>query len=119
STKYDELNVVFGRVAERISNAGMTLVAPVVGELVTSLDMAGVSLSITYLDDELEELWIAPAQSVAFTRVPSDATTPAEPVDEESQPEPQLPPATSASVSLAAQIVDALEIVAREMSSRS
>ena len=53
ATKYDELNVIFARVAQRVSKAGMTMVAPVVGELVTSLDMAGVSLSLTYLDAEI------------------------------------------------------------------
>ena len=38
------------------------------GELVTSLDMGGVSLTLVWLDDELEELWLAPADSPAFRR---------------------------------------------------
>jgi dihydroxyacetone kinase len=67
-TKYDELFVLFGRVSRRLQDAGMTLVAPVVGEQVTSLDMAGVSLSIGYLDEQLEELWLAPAFSASFAR---------------------------------------------------
>lgn len=77
STKYDELNLIFARVAQRITNAGMTVVAPVVGELVTSLDMAGVSLSLTYLDDESEKLWTAPAHTAAFTRAAHGAAVPA------------------------------------------
>ena len=38
----------------RCVEAGLTIVAPEVGEYVTSLDMAGVSLTLTWLDDELE-----------------------------------------------------------------
>jgi D-erythrulose 4-kinase len=43
-------------------------VAPEVGELVTSLDMAGCSLSVTWLDEELEGYWLAPADTAAFRR---------------------------------------------------
>ncbi len=46
----------------------MTPVLPEVGELVTSLDMAGCSLSITWLDDELERYWTAPADTASFRR---------------------------------------------------
>jgi dihydroxyacetone kinase len=41
---------------------------PEVGELVTSLDMAGVSLTVTWLDEELEHLWVAPAETPAYRR---------------------------------------------------
>ncbi|NNH03883.1 dihydroxyacetone kinase subunit DhaK, partial [Microbacterium ulmi] len=68
STKYDELFIVFSRVRVRLESEGMRLVAPAVGEYVTSLDMAGLSVSLTYLDDELESLWRAPADAAAFTR---------------------------------------------------
>jgi dihydroxyacetone kinase len=43
-------------------------VLPEVGEIVTSLDMAGCSLTLTWLDEELEELWVAPADTPAFRR---------------------------------------------------
>jgi dihydroxyacetone kinase len=68
ATTPDELYVVFARVEHRLREVGMTVVSPVVDELVTSLDMAGLSLSLTYLDDELAELWEAPARTVAFAR---------------------------------------------------
>lgn len=68
TTSPDELYVVFARVKERLEDAGMRLSAPVVSELVTSLDMAGVSLSLGYLDDELERLWLAPADTAYFSR---------------------------------------------------
>lgn len=125
STKYDELHVLFSRIAHRIESAGMTLVAPVIGELVTSLDMAGVSLSIGYLDDELEKLWLAPAHSVAFTRTAPDARsavptrTIAPTPDHAPEPSPALAPASAASVALAERIVRALGVVAAEMSLRS
>jgi dihydroxyacetone kinase len=64
----DELHVVFGRVKVRLEAEGMVLVEPVVGNQVTSFDMAGVSLSLTYLDDELEPLWLAPAETISFDR---------------------------------------------------
>ena len=68
TTKYDELNLVLARTIRRLDDAGMVAVAPVVGELVTSLDMAGLSISLTYLDDETEAFWLASASSPAFTR---------------------------------------------------
>lgn len=68
STKHEELFVLWGTVAPLLRAAGYTLVMPEVGELVTSLDMAGVSLTITWLDDELEPLWTAPAETPAYRR---------------------------------------------------
>src|SRR5215210_5463752 len=68
ATKYEELYALFGDVAELLQAAGVVLVEPEVGELVTSLDMAGCSLSITWLDLELERYWVAPADTPAFRR---------------------------------------------------
>ena len=68
ATKYEELFTLFGEVLPRLRDAGVELVAPEVGELVTSLDMAGCSLSVTWLDEELERFWRAPADTPAFHR---------------------------------------------------
>ncbi|MBE2997118.1 dihydroxyacetone kinase family protein [Nocardiopsis sp. HNM0947] len=68
ATKYEELYVVHRRVAERLAAEGLTAVAPVVDEQVTSLGMAGLSLTLTFLDEELERLWTAPAVTPAFRR---------------------------------------------------
>jgi D-erythrulose 4-kinase len=68
ATKYEELYALFGEVAELLQAADVVLVDPEVGELVTSLDMAGCSLSITWLDEELEGYWVAPADTPAFRR---------------------------------------------------
>jgi dihydroxyacetone kinase len=68
TVKYEELFVLWRAVAGLLERAGVRLVAPVVGELVTSLDMAGCSLTVAWLDDELERLWLAPADAPAFHR---------------------------------------------------
>jgi dihydroxyacetone kinase len=68
SVKYEELFVVYRRVAQLLAEAGLVAVDPQVGELVTSFDMAGTSLTLFWLDDELETLWNAPADAPAFRR---------------------------------------------------
>lgn len=68
TVKYEELFVLYGYVAEHLESRGIEIIEPECGEFVTSLDMAGVSLSILWLDDELEELWRAPAATPAFRR---------------------------------------------------
>lgn len=68
STKHEELFVLWRTVAPLLREAGYTLVMPEVGELVTSLDMAGASLTLTWLDGELEQYWIAPALTPAYRR---------------------------------------------------
>src|SRR6478736_4064238 len=68
SVKYEELFVVYRRVAQLLGEAGLQAVDPQVGELVTSFDMAGTSLTLFWLDDELEALWHAPADAPAFRR---------------------------------------------------
>jgi dihydroxyacetone kinase len=68
ATKYEELFVLYGHANELLEAAGVVQVSPEVGELVTSLDMAGCSLSITWLDEELEGYWVAPADTPAFRR---------------------------------------------------
>jgi dihydroxyacetone kinase len=68
TTKYEELFVLWEHLVPAFDRAGLDVVLPEVGEFVTSLDMAGCSLTMTWLDDELTELWAAPADSPAFRR---------------------------------------------------
>lgn len=74
ATKYEELFLLYGHVQKLLTAAGVETVLPEVGELVTSLDMAGCSLSITWLDDELEACWVRPADTAAFRRGDSSAS---------------------------------------------
>ncbi len=67
-TKYEELFVVWKTAAALLAEAGYTVVQPEVGELVTSLDMAGCSLTVMWLDDELERLWTAPTDTPAYRK---------------------------------------------------
>lgn len=67
-TKYEELFVVWQTVSRRLREQGYTVVDPEVGELVTSLDMAGCSLTVMWLDDELEKFWTAPADTPAYRK---------------------------------------------------
>lgn len=68
TVKYEELFVVYGRIANRLEHAGLQPVLPDVGELVTSLDMAGISLTLVALDEELERYWTAPVDTPAYRR---------------------------------------------------
>jgi len=67
-TKYEELFVVWGEVSRLLRERGYVVVEPEVGELVTSLDMAGCSLTVMWLDDELEKYWTAPADTPAYRK---------------------------------------------------
>ncbi|MGO1978356.1 dihydroxyacetone kinase family protein [Brachybacterium tyrofermentans] len=68
TVKYEEMFVVWKHASALLADAGLTLVRPEVGEHVTSLDMAGLSLTVMRLDEELEQHWLAPADTPAFRR---------------------------------------------------
>ena len=68
SVKTEELYITYKSVAEYLSDAGLTVIVPEVGEFATSFEMAGVSLTITWLDDELEQAWISPATAPGYRR---------------------------------------------------
>lgn len=70
--KYEELFGLWGRIHPLLVQAGVELVGPEVGELVTSLDMRGCSLTTAWLDRELEDLWLAPCDTPAFRRPQPD-----------------------------------------------
>lgn len=68
STKYEELFVVWNSVYQILTDAGYELIMPLVGEFVTSLDMSGIALSITFLNEKIEKYWTAPADTPSFKR---------------------------------------------------
>jgi len=69
SVKYEEMFVVYRRVAQLLAARGLEVVDPHVGEFCTSFDMAGVSLTLFWPDDELARLWAAPTDTAAYRRV--------------------------------------------------
>ncbi|WP_406634944.1 dihydroxyacetone kinase family protein [Pseudarthrobacter quantipunctorum] len=66
--KYEELFLLFGKIDKLLTGAGLTVVEPECGELVTSLDMSGLSLTLLWLDDELERFWTAPADTPGYRK---------------------------------------------------
>ena len=63
ATPEEELYIVYGRVADRLATDGVTVHRALVGRYATSLEMAGCSISIMILDDELASLLEAPSYS--------------------------------------------------------
>ncbi|MGH3438554.1 MAG: dihydroxyacetone kinase family protein [Sciscionella sp.] len=117
STKYEELYVLWGHVSRLLAGAGLTTVQPEVGELVTSLDMAGCSLTLTWLDDELERLWRAPVDTPAYrkgTAVADVATgTDTNRAAPEPHPEPAATLASGDAVRTARSALEALRATSR------
>ncbi len=60
ATPLEELFIVYRRVKSQLDKAGIRIVRPLVGHYVTSMEMAGISISVSYLDDELDALLAAP-----------------------------------------------------------
>ncbi|MCJ0700212.1 dihydroxyacetone kinase subunit DhaK [Frigoribacterium faeni] len=63
-----ELYIAYRRAAELLSEQGVTVARSLVGDYVTSLEMQGLSITVTRLDDELTELWDAPVETAALRR---------------------------------------------------
>ena len=60
STHLLELSLMFLEVDERLRDAGVEVARSLVGPYVTSLDMAGCSITLTRATPEILELWDAP-----------------------------------------------------------
>lgn len=112
--KYEELFVVYRRVAQLLTAQGLTIVEPEVGELVTSFDMAGLSLTLFWLDEELERFWRAPANTPAFRKGSMVAAEPREAcefnVEQDSVPE-ATPASREAAQCVAAALVAARDVI--------
>jgi len=109
TVKYDELFLLFGKIEALLAAAGLEIVEPECGELVTSLDMSGLSLTLFWLDEELEKFWAAPADTPAFRKgnlAPRRTRSLASLEDAETTP---ALVATAASTALAATAVGALK----------
>jgi D-erythrulose 4-kinase len=66
ATPLEELYLIYRRTHHVLAERGVTIHRRYIGEYATSLEMAGASLSILHLDDELAELVDAPARSPFF-----------------------------------------------------
>jgi phosphoenolpyruvate---glycerone phosphotransferase subunit DhaK len=61
ATPYEELYILFRRVKQILDGRNIKIRQKFVGEYVTSLEMAGASVSLMRLDDELDAMLRAPA----------------------------------------------------------
>lgn len=68
AVKHEELFIIYGMVERELEAAGVVVVEPEVGEYATSFEMAGASLTLLWLDDELEQTWSAPTYTPAYRK---------------------------------------------------
>jgi dihydroxyacetone kinase-like protein len=61
-TPVSELYIIYRRAHKQLADRGITVARSYVNEYCTSLDMAGASITLVKLDDEIEELLAAPAE---------------------------------------------------------
>jgi dihydroxyacetone kinase-like protein len=61
-----ELYVIYNELAKQLKERGLTATRSLVGDYITSLEMAGASITLLKLDDELTELWDAPVHTPAL-----------------------------------------------------
>lgn len=66
-TPMEEQLIVYRRVHQLLKAMGVSVVMPHIGEYATSMEMAGLSVTIFKLDAELKELLQAPAESPFYT----------------------------------------------------
>jgi len=113
SVSGEELYLLYRGIARELATAGIAIQGVEIGELTTSFEMAGVSLTLAWLDDELLPLWSAPADAPGFRRGDPGARivgdVPA--VVEPSADRHVRPRATEASRRVGEQVLSALEAV--------
>ena len=63
-----ELYVVYRAAANLLSQRGITVERQFVGNWITSLEMAGTSITLLKLDDDMIELWDAPVHTAALRK---------------------------------------------------
>jgi dihydroxyacetone kinase-like protein len=66
ATPLMELYLMYHAAARQCADRGLHITRSLVGNYTTSLDMAGCSLTLTRLDDQLIELWDAPVHTPAL-----------------------------------------------------
>lgn len=67
STPLEELLIVYRKVALLLKERGVTVYMPHIGEFATSMEMAGLSVTVMKLDEELKRWLTAPAVTPFYT----------------------------------------------------
>lgn len=66
ATPQEELYIVYRKVYRLLEERGVKIYRPYIGEFATSMEMAGMSITLLKLDEELKRLLDAPAHSPFF-----------------------------------------------------
>ena len=66
ATPLSELYLMYDAVRKLLEPAGIIVARSLVGNFVTSLDMAGCSTTVSMLDEEMKRLWDAPVHAPAL-----------------------------------------------------
>ena len=61
-----ELYLVYNELTKQLGERGLEATRNLVGNYITSLEMAGISITLLALDDELTALWDAPVHTPAL-----------------------------------------------------
>jgi dihydroxyacetone kinase-like protein len=66
ATPLSELYLMYDAIRKRLEASGILVARSLVGNFVTSLDMAGCSATISLFDEEMKRLWDAPVNTAAL-----------------------------------------------------
>jgi len=69
ATTMMECLIALRKAKEILTLRGIKIYDIIIGPLVTCQEMAGISFSITKLDDELKQYWNLPCQSICYTKL--------------------------------------------------
>ena len=66
ATPLMELYLIYNSAARSLSAHGIKVAYSLVGNFTTALDMAGASISVCLLDEEIKRHWVSPVHTVAL-----------------------------------------------------
>ncbi len=69
ATTMMELLIALRKAKDVLNSKGLNIYDIIIGPLVTCQEMAGISFSLTRMDDELKQAWDMPCQSVCYSKM--------------------------------------------------
>ena len=69
ATPLEEQYIIYRQVHKHLEKLGIKIFMPHIGEFATSMEMAGLSITLFKLDSELKELFSAPAKTPFYTNL--------------------------------------------------
>lgn len=68
-TSLEEQLILFRRISQILGEKKIHIISPHIGEFATSMEMAGLSVTVFLLDEELKKLLLAPACTPFYTNI--------------------------------------------------